>query len=121
MADTVQEHVDEILKEHRVVLFMNGTVETPADAESAMARDILSAIKVAFFPVDVSRQPVIAQEVSTRSGMPKMAQLFIDGGFIVDSFLMPDAVASEDFDKILDARNVSYDAEMMQTMRDMNQ
>jgi monothiol glutaredoxin len=121
MAETVQEQLDEIFRDHRIVLFMNGTMEAPRDAESAMARDILTAYGLDFHPVDVSGRPAIAAEVVALSGMPSMAQLFIDRGFIVDSAMLPGTAQSQALDKILAQKKVEFDAETAQQMRGMNQ
>ena len=120
MSDEIEEYLDDIFSVHRVVLFMNGNVETPADAESMMACDILSALTIDFHAVDVSRDPRLLPAVQERSDWQQLAQLFIDGQFICDSYNLTPALKSKQLDNILTSKNVSYDAAAAQQFRDMN-
>ena len=120
MSDEMEEYFEDIFSEHRVVLFMNGAVQSPADAESMMARDILAALKIDFHPVDVSRDPRLLPAVRQRSQWQQVAQLFIDGQFVVDSYNLTPALKSKQLDKILKSKKVSFDEAVAQQFRDMN-
>ncbi|EPX80207.1 glutaredoxin domain-containing protein [Litoreibacter arenae] len=120
MSDEIEEYLSDIFSEHRVVLFINGPVQSPADAESMMARDILAALKIDFHPVDVSSDPRILPAVQERSDWQQLAQLFIDGQFICDSFNLTPALKTKQLDKILKDKKIPFDEAVAQQFRDMN-
>ena len=120
MSDEIEDYLNDVFSKHRVVLFMNGTVEAPADAESMAARNLLSSIKIAFHPVDVSRDPRLLPAVQKRSEWEQLAQLFIDGQFICDSFNMGTFLKSKDLDKILKSKKVPFDEAAADKFREMN-
>jgi monothiol glutaredoxin len=120
MSDEIEDYLNDVFSKHRVVLFMSGTVQAPADTESMMARDLLSALQVEFHPVDVSRDPRLLPAVKQRSEWPQLAQLFIDAQFICDSFNMGPFLKSKQLDKILIEKRVSFDEAAAQQFRDMN-
>ncbi|SFR51372.1 glutaredoxin [Litoreibacter janthinus] len=120
MSDEIEEYLNDIFSEHRVVLFMNGGVQAPTDAESMMARDILGALKIDFHPVDVSRDPRLLAAVQQRSDWQQVAQFFIDGQFICDSYNLTPALKSKQLDKILTSKKVPFDEAVAQQFRDMN-
>lgn len=120
MSDEIEEYLDNIFSEHRVVLFMNGAVQSPSDAESMMGRDVIAALKIDFHPVDLSRDPRLLAAVQKRSGWEKVAQLFIDGKFICDSYNLTPALKSKQFDKLLKSKKIPFDETVADQFRAMN-
>ncbi|RLJ59993.1 glutaredoxin-related protein [Litoreibacter meonggei] len=120
MSDEIEEYLDDIFSEHRVVLFMNGAVQSPADAESMMALDLLTALQIEFYPVDVSRDPRLLVAVQERSEWQQLAQLFIDGQFIVDTYNMSPTLKSKQLDKILNTKSVAFSKAAADQFREMN-
>ncbi|WP_298256619.1 glutaredoxin domain-containing protein [uncultured Litoreibacter sp.] len=120
MADEIEDYLADIFSKHRVVLFMNGTLDAPMDAESMMARDLLSSLQVEFHPVNLSRDPRLLPAVQKRSEWEQVAQVFIDGTYFIDSFNLGPALKSKQFDKYLTSKNVHFDKAAADNFRDMN-
>ena len=78
----VQRTIDEIVRGHRVVLFMKGTKSFPQCGFSKAVVDVLKALGVDFFDVDVLKDPDIRQGVKEYSNWPTLPQLYIDGKFV---------------------------------------
>jgi monothiol glutaredoxin len=120
MSDEIEDYLNDIFSKHRVVLFMNGAVQTPSDAESMMARDIVASLKIEFLPVDLTRDPRLLPAVQKRSEWQQVAQLFIDGQFIVDTYNLPPALKSKQLDKILKDRKIPFDEAVADQFREAN-
>ena len=120
MSDEIENYLDDIFSKHRVVLFMNGAVQTPSDAQSMMARDLLASLKIDFHPVDLTRDPRLLPAVQQRSDWQQVAQLFINGQFISDSFNLTPALQSKQLDKILTSRDVAFDEAAADQFRENN-
>jgi monothiol glutaredoxin len=85
----VQQRIDELVKNHRVVLFMKGTAQFPMCGFSGRAIQILKACGVADLQtVNVLEDEEIRQGIKTYSDWPTIPQLYVHGEFVGGSDIM---------------------------------
>ena len=79
----VHQRIDELVKTHRVVLFMKGTAQFPMCGFSGRAVQILKACGVSdLTTVNVLEDEAIRQGVKEYSNWPTVPQLYVKGEFI---------------------------------------
>ena len=85
----VQQRIDELVKNHRVVLFMKGTAQFPMCGFSGRAIQILKACDVTDLKtVNVLEDDEIRQGVKAYSNWPTVPQLYVNGEFVGGSDIM---------------------------------
>ena len=84
-----QQRIDELVKNHRVVLFMKGTAQFPMCGFSGRAIQILKACGVTDLKtVNVLEDDGIRQGIKTYSEWPTIPQLYVNGEFVGGSDIM---------------------------------
>ncbi|MGR8950039.1 MAG: Grx4 family monothiol glutaredoxin [Gammaproteobacteria bacterium] len=78
----IQQQIDELVKNHRVVLFMKGSPQFPQCGFSSRTVEALKACESEFEHVDVLQQPEVRQNLPQYSQWPTFPQLFIDGELV---------------------------------------
>jgi monothiol glutaredoxin len=78
----IRDAIAQAISEHKVILFMKGTPETPACGFSARTVAALQALDVPFAAVDVLPDARIRQELAALSDWPTIPQLFVGGELI---------------------------------------
>jgi monothiol glutaredoxin len=81
-SNPIRDAIAQAIGEHKVILFMKGTPETPACGFSARTVAVLQSLDTPFAAVDVLPDPRIRQELSAISDWPTIPQLFVDGELI---------------------------------------
>ena len=81
-ASPVHAQIAGLLAEHPIVLFMKGNRRMPQCGFSHQVVEVLDALGVPFFDVDVLANPDIRQGVKTYADWPTVPQLYIKGEFI---------------------------------------
>jgi monothiol glutaredoxin len=76
-----RQRIDDLVKKHRVVLFMKGDRSFPQCGFSATVVQILDSLIPDYETVDVLRDPAIREGVKVYSSWPTIPQLYIDGEF----------------------------------------
>jgi monothiol glutaredoxin len=85
----VQQRIDQLVKGHRVVLFMKGTAQFPMCGFSGRAIQILKANGVTeLTTVNVLEDEAIRQGIKEYANWPTIPQLYIDGEFVGGSDIM---------------------------------
>jgi monothiol glutaredoxin len=85
----VHQRIDELVKGHRVVLFMKGTAQFPMCGFSGRAIQILKANGVTeVTTVNVLEDEAIRQGIKEYANWPTIPQLYIDGEFVGGSDIM---------------------------------
>ncbi len=88
MSDANQ-RIDDLVKNHRVVLFMKGTAQFPMCGFSGRAIQILKACSVADLKtVNVLEDDDIRQGIKGYSDWPTIPQLYVNGEFVGGSDIM---------------------------------
>jgi monothiol glutaredoxin len=74
--------LDDLVKTHKVVLFMKGTRRSPACGFSATVVGILDDLIPTYETVDVLGSPELRDGIKVYSEWPTIPQLYIDGTFV---------------------------------------
>lgn len=85
---SVNERIDEIVKNNDVVLFMKGTPLFPQCGFSSKAVAILDHLGVAYESVDVLQDMEIRAGIKDYSDWPTIPQLYVKGEFLGGSDIM---------------------------------
>ena len=85
----VQQRIGDLVKNHRVVLFMKGTAQFPMCGFSGRAIQILKACGVNdLTTVNVLEDEEIRQGIKAYSDWPTIPQLYVNGEFVGGSDIM---------------------------------
>jgi monothiol glutaredoxin len=85
----VQQRIDQLVKGHKVVLFMKGTAQFPMCGFSGRAIQILKANGVSnLATVNVLEDDSIRQGIKEYANWPTIPQLYINGEFVGGSDIM---------------------------------
>lgn len=79
---SVQEKIQQLISENKIVLFMKGNAQMPLCGFSAQAVKLLKACNVSFAAIDVLQDEDIRQGIKTFSNWPTIPQLYVNGEFI---------------------------------------
>lgn len=89
MSDDVQQRIDQIVKGHKVVLFMKGTPQFPMCGFSGRAIQILKACGANdMATVNVLEDEAIRQGIKEYANWPTIPQLYVNGEFVGGSDIM---------------------------------
>jgi monothiol glutaredoxin len=85
----VHQRIEDLVKNHRVVLFMKGTAQFPMCGFSGRAIQILKACGVSdLTTVNVLEDDEIRQGIKSYSDWPTIPQLYVNGEFVGGSDIM---------------------------------
>jgi monothiol glutaredoxin len=85
----VQQRIDQIVKGHKVVLFMKGTAQFPQCGFSGRAIQVLKSCGVTdITTVNVLEDDGIRQGIKDYANWPTIPQLYINGEFVGGSDIM---------------------------------
>lgn len=99
----VQKRIDDLVKSHRVVLFMKGTPDFPQCGFSMRAVQIVRTLGADFQSVDVLADPEVRQGIKAYSDWPTIPQLYVDGQFIGGSDICMQMFESGELQDLIDA------------------
>jgi monothiol glutaredoxin len=102
--DDVQKRIDEIVKGHRVVLFMKGTAQFPMCGFSGRAVQVLKACGADdIVTVNVLEDEGVRQGIKAYASWPTIPQLYIKGEFVGGSDIMMEMYESGELQQMLAA------------------
>ncbi len=100
----VHQRIDNLVKGHRVVLFMKGNAQFPMCGFSGRAVQILKACGVSDLKtVNVLEDEEIRQGVKAYANWPTIPQLYIDGEFIGGSDIMMEMYEAGELQQLVQA------------------
>ena len=98
----VQQRIDEIVKGHRVVLFMKGTAQFPQCGFSGRAVQVLKACGVTdLTTVNVLEDEGIRQGIKDYAQWPTIPQLYVGGEFVGGSDIMMEMYQAGELEPLL--------------------
>ena len=101
----VQQRIDQLVKNHRVVLFMKGTAQFPQCGFSGRAVQILKACGVGdLTTVNVLEDEEIRQGIKDYANWPTIPQLYVDGEFVGGSDIMMEMYQAGELQQTLGAK-----------------
>lgn len=100
--DDVQRRIDEIVKGHRVVLFMKGTAQFPMCGFSGRAIQVLKACGADdITTVNVLDDEAVRQGIKEYANWPTIPQLYVKGEFVGGSDIMMEMYQSGELQQML--------------------
>jgi monothiol glutaredoxin len=106
MSDT-QTQIDQLVKNHEIVLFMKGSASFPMCGFSGRAIQILKACGVdprQLTTVNVLEDDAIRQGIKDYSNWPTIPQLYVRGEFIGGSDIMMEMYQSGELQQVIDGQ-----------------
>ena len=98
----VQQRIDQIVKGHKVVLFMKGTAQFPMCGFSGRAVQVLKACGVdELTTVNVLEDEGIRQGIKDYANWPTIPQLYVNGEFIGGSDIMMEMYQAGELQQVL--------------------
>ena len=104
MSDT-QQRIDQIVKGHKVVLFMKGTAQFPMCGFSGRAVQVLKACGVdELTTVNVLEDEEIRQGIKEYANWPTIPQLYVNGEFVGGSDIMMEMYQAGELQQVLTSK-----------------
>ena len=103
LSDALRARFQDLITNHKVVLFMKGTRSAPACGFSAAVVQILDDLVPAYETVNVLSDPEVRDGIKEFSSWPTIPQLYIAGEFIGGSDIVREMAESGDLAKKLGA------------------
>ena len=101
----VQQRIDDLVKNNRVVLFMKGTAQFPMCGFSGRAVQVLKACGVNDFATfNVLEDEEVRQGIKDYAQWPTIPQLYVDGEFVGGSDIMMEMYQSGELQQLLAKR-----------------
>ena len=82
MAGDIQTRIEEIVKSHKVLIFMKGNRTFPMCGFSAATIEVLNSLGYPYETVDVLEDPEIREGIKQFSNWPTIPQLYVDGQLV---------------------------------------
>ena len=97
-----QKRIDDLVKNHRVVLFMKGTAQFPMCGFSGRAVQILKACGVTDLKTfNVLEDDAVRQGIKEYADWPTIPQLYVNGEFVGGSDIMMEMYQAGELQQVL--------------------
>ncbi|HPP83145.1 MAG TPA: Grx4 family monothiol glutaredoxin [Rubrivivax sp.] len=101
----VRQRIDELVKGHRVMLFMKGTAQFPMCGFSGRAVQVLKACGAEQFDTfNVLEDEEVRQAIKDYANWPTIPQLYVNGEFVGGSDIMMEMYQSGELQQLLGRR-----------------
>ncbi len=98
----VQQRIDDLVKNNRVVLFMKGTAQFPQCGFSGRAVQILKSCGVGDLKTfNVLEDEAVRQGIKDYANWPTLPQLYVDGEFVGGSDIMTEMYQAGELQQVL--------------------
>lgn len=104
---SVNERIDELVKNNDVVLFMKGTPLFPQCGFSSKAIAILDHLGVTYESVDVLQDMEIRAGIKDYSDWPTIPQLYVKGEFLGGSDIMMEMYEAGELREMVEAQGLA--------------
>jgi monothiol glutaredoxin len=104
---SVNERIDELVKNNDVVLFMKGTPLFPQCGFSSKAIAILDHLGVAYESVDVLQDMEIRAGIKDYSDWPTIPQLYVKGEFLGGSDIMMEMYEAGELQELVESQGLA--------------
>ena len=117
---SINEKIQNIIQENKVVLFMKGTSTMPQCGFSSKVSSILNFINVSYHDINVLEDEEIRQGIKDFSDWPTIPQLYIDKEFIGGCDIIIEMTLSGELDKVLKENNIPFNSDASEKIRKEN-
>ncbi|MEN9946951.1 MAG: Grx4 family monothiol glutaredoxin [Pseudomonadota bacterium] len=104
---TINQQIDDVVKNNDIVLFMKGNKSFPQCGFSGRAIQVLKACGVSFVDINVLEDPEIREGIKQYSNWPTIPQLYIKGEFVGGSDIMYEMYQSGELQALLKEKNIT--------------
>jgi monothiol glutaredoxin len=94
MDHATRDRIEELVNQHRLVLFMKGNRNFPMCGFSAKVVGILKEVGVEFETVNVLADPAVREGIKEYGNWPTIPQLYVDGELVGGCDIVSDLYAS---------------------------
>jgi monothiol glutaredoxin len=101
LTDATRSQLDDLVKKHKVVLFMKGNKHFPQCGFSAQVLGVLKELGVSFEAVNVLQSSEIREGIKEYSSWPTIPQLYVEGEFVGGCDIVKEMYASGELQKKL--------------------
>ncbi|SDD75738.1 monothiol glutaredoxin [Paracoccus isoporae] len=115
-----QTQIQQALDENDVVLFMKGTKEMPQCGFSSRVAGVLNYMGVAYRDVNVLADEAVRQGIKDFSDWPTIPQLYVKGEFIGGCDIVTEMTLSGELDQLFDQKDIDYNKEAADKIRQAN-
>jgi monothiol glutaredoxin len=112
--------ISETVTNNDVVLFMKGTKDMPQCGFSSRVAGVLNYMGVEFSDVNVLADEEIRQGIKEYSDWPTIPQLYVKGEFVGGCDIITEMTLSGELDALFEQKNVAYDKEAAEKIREAN-
>lgn len=103
MENELRTHIQKLIGENEVILFMKGNPDAPSCGFSARASAILNSLGKPYAAVDILPDPRIREQLSAISDWPTIPQLFVKGKLVGGSDILVEMFDSGELAELLGA------------------
>ncbi len=101
ISNDLREKLDQLVRDHRVLLFMKGTRSAPQCGFSATVVDILDDYLDGYQTVNVLAEPDVREGIKAYSDWPTIPQLYVGGEFVGGCDIIKEMRKSGELEKVL--------------------
>ncbi|MBC9245943.1 Grx4 family monothiol glutaredoxin [Paracoccus sp. 11-3] len=112
--------IQEMVDGSDVVLFMKGTKEMPQCGFSSRVAGVLNYMGVDYRDVNVLADDAIRQGIKDFSDWPTIPQLYIKGEFVGGCDIITEMTLSGELDQLLEQKDIAYNKEAAEKIREAN-
>jgi monothiol glutaredoxin len=102
MTPELQERIDNIVKQNKIVVFMKGSKLMPQCGFSNNVVQILNTLGVPFETVDILADNELRQGIKEYSSWPTIPQVYVNGEFIGGSDIMIEMYQSGELQQMVE-------------------
>ena len=103
-----KEHIQNLIKENKVCLFMKGTPDAPQCGFSMAVSNMLKILEVNFKSVNVLEDQSMREGIKIFSDWPTIPQLYIKKEFVGGCDIIKEMYENGELKKVLDNNGISY-------------
>ncbi|MAK12592.1 MAG: Grx4 family monothiol glutaredoxin [alpha proteobacterium HIMB114] len=104
----INEHLSEIIKNNKVVLFMKGTPEMPQCGFSMAVSNVLKHLQVQFTGINVLEDEKIRNGIKEYSNWPTVPQLYVNEEFIGGCDIIKEMFEKKELQKLFEDKKISF-------------
>tara|TARA_B100001027_G_scaffold90149_2_gene61845 strand:- start:2970 stop:3302 length:333 start_codon:yes stop_codon:yes gene_type:complete len=104
----INEHINEIIKNNNVVLFMKGTPDMPQCGFSMAVSNVLKHLDVQFTGINVLEDEKIRNGIKKYSNWPTVPQLYVKEEFIGGCDIVKEMFEKKELQKLFEDKNISF-------------
>ncbi|SIT75970.1 Grx4 family monothiol glutaredoxin [Pontibaca methylaminivorans] len=117
---TAKTRIEDTVKANDVVLYMKGTKDMPQCGFSSRVAGVLNYMGVDYADVNVLADEEIRQGIKDYSNWPTIPQLYVKGEFIGGCDIITEMTLSGELDTLFDEKQVTYNKEAADKIREAN-